>query len=161
MVKKNDKNRPVVIDLMDMSPDGAYFDLLIAPASLGLPVFEDMIDKEVCFRGDIRIGIDVKFIGGSYEIKTQISADAFLSCVRCLQVFEYPLESEFVVTAFDDYSKLREFSPGKLDLSMEILDDIYLNLPDYPRCNEECRGICPGCGADLNKTSCICGKIDI
>ncbi|HEX4865395.1 MAG TPA: DUF177 domain-containing protein, partial [Acidimicrobiales bacterium] len=50
----------------------------------------------------------------------------------------YPLEGEF------------------LDLQPLVRDALLLELPLAPLCSDECRGICPTCGADLNAGGCAC-----
>lgn len=44
----------------------------------------------------------------------------------------------------------------RLDLGPLVRDAVLLGLPPAPLCREECRGLCPQCGADLNVESCGC-----
>jgi len=43
-----------------------------------------------------------------------------------------------------------------IDLTADIREDILLALPMNPVCSSACRGLCPVCGANLNKQSCAC-----
>lgn len=43
---------------------------------------------------------------------------------------------------------------GKIDLSPRVRDAIILAVPAYPLCSPDCKGLCPVCGANLNKTTC-------
>lgn len=45
----------------------------------------------------------------------------------------------------------------RLDLSAWAHDALVLALPDKILCREDCAGLCPGCGADLNSETCTCG----
>lgn len=45
-----------------------------------------------------------------------------------------------------------------LDLSEGIRQAIVLGMPISPRCREDCRGLCPVCGANLNERSCACER---
>jgi uncharacterized protein len=45
---------------------------------------------------------------------------------------------------------------AELDLSGPIREQIVLNAPTYVLCREDCRGLCPQCGADRNQTACDC-----
>jgi uncharacterized protein len=47
-----------------------------------------------------------------------------------------------------------------VDLSDMVREQIYLSLPVRSICKESCRGLCPVCGANLNETSCSCGKAE-
>ena len=55
----------------------------------------------------------------------------------------------------DDYIVVENM---KLDLEKLTLEDIYLFLPSKILCSEECKGICPQCGTNLNEKSCDCKK---
>lgn len=47
---------------------------------------------------------------------------------------------------------------GVLDLD-ELMGDVFLlNLDTKNLCSEDCKGLCPGCGANLNEESCRCRK---
>jgi uncharacterized protein len=43
-----------------------------------------------------------------------------------------------------------------LDLLPMVRDAIHLAVPIAPRCRPDCRGLCPDCGADLNREPCRC-----
>jgi uncharacterized protein len=43
-----------------------------------------------------------------------------------------------------------------LDLMPALREQILLRMPEFVLCGEACRGLCPRCGAELNRTSCSC-----
>jgi uncharacterized protein len=43
-----------------------------------------------------------------------------------------------------------------VDLVELLHEELQLALPVKPLCTEACRGICPGCGAELNEEECTC-----
>ncbi|HLA39737.1 MAG TPA: DUF177 domain-containing protein [Candidatus Glassbacteria bacterium] len=51
-----------------------------------------------------------------------------------------------------------ELDPGQksLDLSGLVRECLFLDYPMYIQCSEDCRGLCPNCGADLNLKDCGC-----
>ena len=54
----------------------------------------------------------------------------------------------------DDY---RRFHDGRyLDLREDARAALLLEIPITPHCREDCRGLCPRCGADLNDGPCAC-----
>ncbi|MCK8058071.1 MULTISPECIES: DUF177 domain-containing protein [unclassified Fusibacter] len=80
-------------------------------------------------------------------------------CDRCLSVFAYALKNE----VSRELSELDEFDvdwlvirDGKIDLTEALTDDILINLPIQLLCSENCEGLCPTCGANLNVESCEC-----
>ena len=46
----------------------------------------------------------------------------------------------------------------QIDLSIGIREAIVLSLPITPSCRDDCRGLCPVCGINLNKGSCACKR---
>ena len=55
----------------------------------------------------------------------------------------------------DDYILVED---RQLDLERLTLEDIYLFLPSKFLCTDDCKGICPQCGTNLNEASCNCKK---
>lgn len=47
---------------------------------------------------------------------------------------------------------------NSLDLAQLVADDILLEMPTKLLCKDECRGLCPVCGKDLNEGECGCEK---
>jgi uncharacterized protein len=47
----------------------------------------------------------------------------------------------------------------ELDLEPLARDAVLLDLPLAPLCSEECRGLCPQCGANWNDGSCGCPPV--
>lgn len=112
----------------------------------------------------------------SVLVKCQLETDAELTCSRCLNTFRQPLsikfEEEYLPTidiltgAPLDVSE----NPGLftidtnhiLDLNEAIRQYGFLATPMKPLCREDCSGLCPQCGKNLNKGPCDCPqeKID-
>jgi uncharacterized protein len=49
----------------------------------------------------------------------------------------------------------------ELDLNELAREQILLSLPEQMFCREDCRGLCPACGKDLNDGECDCGSDEI
>ncbi|MBM4294554.1 MAG: DUF177 domain-containing protein, partial [Deltaproteobacteria bacterium] len=50
-----------------------------------------------------------------------------------------------------------DFISGEnIDLQGIVREQIILSMPLKPLCHEDCRGLCPGCGANLNREACTC-----
>ena len=106
--------------------------------------------------------------GDLVSVRGRLRSAARLECVRCLRTFDLPLTVEMTVVAdraagrgrleeqleADDYML---FHDGRqLDLSEQARESLLLELPITPHCREDCRGLCPRCGADLNEGPCEC-----
>ncbi|HEY2030087.1 MAG TPA: DUF177 domain-containing protein [Myxococcales bacterium] len=46
----------------------------------------------------------------------------------------------------------------ELDLRPAVREQILLSLPSAPVCSEDCKGLCPRCGKDLNEGECGCDR---
>ena len=109
-----------------------------------------------------RSGREVFFHGG---LKGSVEGD----CSRCLESFPFVIEKtfDFVLTPDPlptnknkeltaDEMGLSFYSGEDIDLSPYVREQTLLALPLRPLCSESCRGLCPGCGAELNRTGCEC-----
>ena len=97
----------------------------------------------------------------------QLSARAAFTfhgrCDRCLtpftETYDIPLEHTLVATLEDeendDYILLDQY---RLDLDDLVLADVLLELPYKSLCREDCRGLCPMCGKNLNEGLCGCNR---
>ena len=93
-----------------------------------------------------------------------------LSCNRCLKEFELPMHVNFeelfyptvdVVSGlplapFDEDEIFPIDARHQVDLTEAIRQNLLLNLPMMVVCQEDCKGLCPQCGQNLNLGSCEC-----
>ncbi|MDQ6661785.1 MAG: DUF177 domain-containing protein [Chloroflexota bacterium] len=93
-----------------------------------------------------------------------------LECTRCLKSFEQPLHVPFeeqfyptvdVVTgvklpAFDEEEIFPIDEHHQVDLTEAIRQHVLLDIPMSTLCREDCAGLCPQCGHDLNLGPCEC-----
>ncbi|MGB9715157.1 MAG: YceD family protein [Thermodesulfovibrionales bacterium] len=108
-------------------------------------------------------------------ISGEIEADVELKCSRCLKDFRImlaipvdvvynpidELKSEEKYELKQDELDMGFYSGDEIDLSELIKEQIILNIPMKPLCDELCKGICLHCGADLNSDKCSCSKKEI
>ena len=60
---------------------------------------------------------------------------------------------------FEDYQDIEVayYKEGEpVDLRPLIAEQIYLKAPQYPYCQDSCKGLCVQCGANLNEQTCSC-----
>ncbi len=74
-----------------------------------------------------------------------------LICSCCLEIFLYPMKTRLNLRI-----QKKEINNGILDLSEEIRQQVILNLPFKPLCQEKCKGLCSRCGENLNLKKCNC-----
>ena len=100
----------------------------------------------------------------------QITLSGAVACVRCLAEVPFERSASVSWTFAPAHEKPNEddleLASADLDVvwydelrvSFDPLIDeqIQLELPLKPLCKDECRGLCPSCGADRNSTECAC-----
>jgi uncharacterized protein len=92
-------------------------------------------------------------------LQADFSAETTVECVRCLNNFEHSLDWSFTeLYAFDKRSETESelFLPddAHLDLAELIRDFAILEIPISPIHSENCKGLCPECGQNLNLKDC-------
>jgi uncharacterized protein len=85
-------------------------------------------------------------------------------CRRCLEEFVTPVERsvEVIFSADPDLQDDPSVYPlpdplAQVDLRPALREELALAVDAFPLCREDCRGLCPRCGADLNRGPCQCG----
>ena len=134
------------IHLAQISPEGLHLQ-----GEDPVEILEFKAD-DINFHSPINYDVVASNIESSLLVQGQLWTNVMLRCGRCLKNFEYELRAnEFVVH--------RPMTGEELvDLTSEVREDILLQLPAYPVCAEQCKGLCTVCGKDLNKHVCQCER---
>lgn len=120
---------------------------------------------DITFLGCPRIEGKAVNMSGYIELSVSLTVRYNTACSRCLKELErelvldlqYPIAESLENMDNDDY-----IIPvnGLIDLSEFVRENIILNLPIAHVCNEDCRGLCFKCGADLNLGDCGCVRVE-
>ena len=81
-------------------------------------------------------------------VSGHVSALITFNCSRCLEDFDRTIEGDFQ----EVYGLSEEF----IDVTNDIRETIFIDLPLRAVCKEECKGICPRCGVNKNFSTCDC-----
>jgi uncharacterized protein len=90
-----------------------------------------------------------------------------LFCSRCLnpidEVWRFPFEEKFQAVeesdenwADDEDADAVPVSEDRIDLTPFLQEQVVVQLPYAPLCGDDCKGLCPECGANRNEQSCGC-----
>lgn len=124
-------------------------------------------DEEFYFREPADVRVDITNTGSGIVAMGHISAPVTATCSRCLCDFPMTIEAEvdgFYVEPGHDEGIPEEQEvelvrrDETIDLAPALLEALTLEAPFVPLHAEDCAGICPGCGQDLNEGSCSCAK---
>lgn len=104
--------------------------------------------------------------GGYMQLNATTSVKADGRCSRCGVLFPtgFSFDSERPVARKltednDDYIIADE--DGFVDLAAVFGEELLLELPTKLLCKEDCKGLCPKCGVDLNHGSCNCSHKEV
>ena len=130
--------------------------------------------------GPVDLVMTVRKDDDLYQLAGHIRAPLELSCSRCLEPFAFPVDTPFDLRylpqhlntgaagagAEDEESEAEEvggddlttafYRDDQIDLAQMIREQLYLALPMKPLHREDCKGLCPNCGTNLNETTCAC-----
>ncbi len=119
------------------------------------------------FHDDVRFSGAITNIGNVLEFKANVKGSFTVLCARCtkemIKTFDIDF-TEMLVNSTDDVSDkdaVLVFEGHEIDLDDIIESNILVNLSLKYLCSEDCKGLCPVCGADRNVTDCGCGKDEI
>lgn len=98
----------------------------------------------------------------SLELKAEVKGKMCVHCARCQKpltvAFSFPI-SEVLVREDAEFSEEDEvlvYSGNEIDLTEAIIDSFLMSVSSKYLCKEDCKGLCPKCGTDLNESSCDC-----
>ena len=143
-----------------------------------LLIVKDFVDRElqvdnpiVALRGPVHSEVEVTLRKERVRVEGELGADLVLTCSRCLKSFERKIQKGFEVEFVPDpvvetegeevgltYKDLKVgfYRDDELDVRAVISEQIVLEIPMQPICQEACKGLCHQCGANLNQGDCNC-----
>lgn len=99
----------------------------------------------------VSYAFDVSKVSGGALVSGEVWTEIAGECGRCLA----PVSRKVTTGKFKFFVE----TPPEMevcDISEEVRTEITLALPMNLLCRDDCRGLCPGCGADLNREKCSC-----
>ncbi|MCL5284698.1 MAG: DUF177 domain-containing protein [Nitrospirae bacterium] len=99
--------------------------------------------------------------GTDVMVDVTVSYETPLTCVRCLESFLRKGEVGERTLFFHEKNAtadlLERYGPdGWVDLGPWVRELVLTDLPFYPLCDENCKGLCPECGENRNTGRCSC-----
>lgn len=133
------------IRIRDIVSGGIRVDHTVKAQEIGL-VNEEFIDPDAV----LRVVADLQKVNNFVLAKASVVFIAENHCARCLE----RLSRETTMDLDIDF----EVEPGDewLDLGSRVREELLMGVMPRALCRDDCRGLCPGCGADLNTEECEC-----
>ena len=159
----------MIIDLANVGTVAKKIDAVFDPAEI------DLDGEIVSLNGKAEFSGETRRLDGKAHVRGTIQVDGSIACTRCLE----PISRQFEI-GFDDIFEessdenaehdkeleLEELdvslvNDGKIDLAEVVREQVLLAIPEQIFCRDDCKGLCPKCGANLNLIDCMCADDDI
>lgn len=153
-----------LVSINDLPPDGKEF--VVDDQDVWLePLREFKMDCVIT--SPLKMRVLVLPADAGCLTRGNIEGAVTVPCSRCAENASVELASKF-----DEYEEIPENNQQKNDESHIIFErgapmlnladvaweQFMLSMPPTPLCREECKGLCPRCGANLNLEECGCGR---
>lgn len=93
----------------------------------------------------------VQPVSDKLVVKGDLALPVELECGRCADFYSTILAVSSFLRAYDISGAVET-----VDVTPDIREDILLQLPTFPVCRPDCKGLCPQCGHNLNRGKCSC-----
>lgn len=150
------------LDVRKLSQEWKAFHWNEAAKSLGL-------EAEPPYQYPIAIDLNASRFGDRVSVRGTVRCRVRLECSRCLEAFEDSLEADVAIEftegpqprrrvdeIADEEADLSYYTAPFVDLTDDLRQILLIAAPAYPVCREECLGLCPTCGTNLNNGRCTC-----
>ncbi|MDH5477269.1 MAG: DUF177 domain-containing protein [Nitrospinota bacterium] len=134
-----------------------------------LEMFRDC-PEPIPLKGAVKAEGSIYKSGTTVYFTAQAQGAFDLVCSRCARDFEAPFKAAvnaiFLPRKEEPGAPVSEEDAGEVetayydgetvDLFLPLRDQVTLAEPMRPLCMEDCKGLCPRCGADWNEAACDC-----
>jgi uncharacterized protein len=132
--------------IRDIPKTGLSVHRSVTPQEVGLT--EDDLD----LKSNLDVRVDLSRVGDTVLADAIVNVSYGFQCARCLEDFERPKTKEFHF----DYEVKNNMDV--FDVGEDIRQELILGVVQRALCKMDCKGICAGCGVNLNIESCKCKK---
>lgn len=144
----------IAVNTTHIKPDLPY--LLEDEESVDILELQDCADKPVPLVpvDKIHYKFFCSLAGNDLVVTGEASFKIQTICSRCCDDVTQEVCVENLCLHFPDVKD------QIVDITEEVREGLLLAMPNYFFCSEDCQGICPGCGANLNYEPCTCPEDD-
>ncbi len=167
--------------ITDLPSDWSFWILLpdreegpeVVDASWNVELKEPLFfaQEEFTFISPFQVNAHARWADQSIMVEIDLEATISVPCVRCLELTDIALRTHFMYLyslrdfvssgreqEADEHIVLVDSLENRLDITPQVWESLILSLPLHPLCREECKGLCPICGASLNEGDCGCNR---
>ncbi|MFA5039887.1 MAG: DUF177 domain-containing protein [Candidatus Omnitrophota bacterium] len=113
---------------------------------------QDVNGPGIRFVEPLLIRVEARRDSGLALLEVSVQSKMRLTCARCYEDFTEDLDKAFKLA----YSL--DMEETVVDIDEDIREELILGFSQKILCRQDCKGLCPRCGADLNKGACLCKR---
>ena len=145
------------INISNLKEGVHYYQFTVGSVELGLE------DNQV-LQADVHLNVSLNKIGEDLVADVAVKTEGSFVCDRCLENFTTEVGDQLRLLFTTEpqmgpsADEIHFVSPGEqeIDLTEDVRQTLLLAAPMKHLCSEECKGLCPRCGVNLNFESCNC-----
>ncbi len=110
------------------------------------------------FLSPVKVEGTVVNINKEFRLTAKGTVMVLINCDRCLKNIEYTLNFDIdeIYANTGGCGEIEVFDGSIIDISSAVKKNIIFSLPMKVVCKEDCKGLCPVCGKNLNEGDCSC-----
>ncbi|MGH7790518.1 MAG: YceD family protein [Candidatus Binatia bacterium] len=126
---------------------------------------------DYAFAGPATIALTHYRSGQDVFLDGQTRSRVVGQCARCAEAFEFAHDPSFSFILVPRAGRWADedleggggdmvwYEGDEIDVSPLVRERLMLSLPTLPLCREDCQGLCPQCGRNLNQGACGCPAV--
>ena len=139
-----------------------------------VPELQALAEGEECeFLAPLEVDLRIFPAGDLLEVAGSFNTEIEVNCSRCLCRFSRELTEDFELSLAKELPQVTDEDGSEVELSADemglvlvdadtiellpyVVEQVIMAFPHRVLCREDCRGVCPSCGVDLNQQQCRC-----
>jgi uncharacterized protein len=162
------------LNIHEIPEEGLTLDLSVDEKTVTEMAGEGHGGQKFSLVSPVKARLKIGHAGSMIGVEGSLKATLSLNCSRCLKAFTYISEPAFSLYFLrgreNEQEREKELTPEDMDINYlqddvldtteVVLEQFALDLTVKPLCKDDCKGLCPRCGEDLNLGPCGCKKED-
>lgn len=127
---------------------------------------KEELNFEFPFKEPVRIVGEIEERLDAVQLTADVEATVTTRCARCNKTVRYEkiVPVSFILSKDLDRGEMDDIiilESDSVDLDDIMRSELILDMESSVLCKEDCRGLCPKCGKDLNEGECGCNRRDV